>query len=912
MVLFGAQPALAATYYVAADGNDGNTAAQAQNAATPWQSLAKVNASMGLLRPGDRVLLRRGDTFRGGLLVTASGSPGSPLTFGAYGATGTAAPVLNGGVPVTGWASVGPNLWEAPVPGGGAEVTNVLADGRVLPLGRYPNLSALNQGYLPITAHTGTNQFTSAPLAAPPSGSWAGGEIVVRNQRYILDRGRIASQSGTTLTLPNGGLFLGNGDNWGFFIQRHRETLDQPGEWYYNPATRVLRVFSASSPAPRLVEATVTEHGVKLNPGTHDLVVESLTVANPVDAGLLGTDVSHLVVRDVTFRNAGKIGLGFGGGGSDLLIENNQMLHSNSFGLIVYGSYAGVTVRNNRIVASGLVAGLGADSGNGQYTACDIGNSNDVRIEGNTVDSSGYNGITFNGGDRIRVLHNVVRHFNYILDDGGAIYTYNGNSARNNLDAQVTGNIIADGMSNAAAGTPEPDRFYTSGIYLDDCTQNVDVVDNTVTGCNFSGLFIHGNTRITATGNTLYNNSNLQLFISTGGCPNTGLDVRNNILLSPALRGGRLAAFDMAGNPIRPAQMGPLAGNYYCQPFDEGRNIYTYGGRPYQLPDWQAAFGQDAGSRTSPVTFQPYRVSARTGANPVANGTFTGGIGGWYPYSDGSGQQAMDNTGRLGAGNSLRLSFGTPTAADHVLVTETDLGALQPAKRYTVRFRAACSAGTEVLEVYGKRSVPGYEDLTPRTQMRLTVTPRDYEVALVPSASDPTTRVAFLMHESARQVWLDNVVVQEATLTPASVGDSIRFEYNATAAPRPVALPAGARYVDARNAVYSGSVTLAPYASVVLLRAGAANPLAAGPAAGPAASGLRAYPNPARDQFTAELPAAGPATATLHDGLGRVVRRQAADAGRFVVDTRALPAGVYLLRVQQGRQAFAQKIEVWP
>ena len=34
----------AATYYLAANGSDAHSAAQAQNPATPWQSLAKLNA----------------------------------------------------------------------------------------------------------------------------------------------------------------------------------------------------------------------------------------------------------------------------------------------------------------------------------------------------------------------------------------------------------------------------------------------------------------------------------------------------------------------------------------------------------------------------------------------------------------------------------------------------------------------------------------------------------------------------------------------------------------------------------------------------------------------------------------------------------------------------------------------------
>jgi len=58
---------------------------------SPWLSLAKVNAAE--LRPGDRVLFKRGDTWRG-QLVSQSGREGAPITYGAYGQG--ARPVLLG------------------------------------------------------------------------------------------------------------------------------------------------------------------------------------------------------------------------------------------------------------------------------------------------------------------------------------------------------------------------------------------------------------------------------------------------------------------------------------------------------------------------------------------------------------------------------------------------------------------------------------------------------------------------------------------------------------------------------------------------------------------------------------------------------------------------------------------------
>lgn len=94
------------TYYVSAAGDDGNPGTSPQAA---WRTLARVNA--GPLRPGDRVLFRRGDRWRG-QLRPFSGAEGAPIVYGAYG-TGPK-PVLLGSVDRSrpeDWRHEGGNIW---------------------------------------------------------------------------------------------------------------------------------------------------------------------------------------------------------------------------------------------------------------------------------------------------------------------------------------------------------------------------------------------------------------------------------------------------------------------------------------------------------------------------------------------------------------------------------------------------------------------------------------------------------------------------------------------------------------------------------------------------------------------------------------------------------------------------------
>jgi len=70
-------PCPGAIYYVDVDAASGGNGSLER----PWRGLSDIRR----LSPGDSVLFQRGDMWRGTLLVPWSGSPGNPITFGAYG-----------------------------------------------------------------------------------------------------------------------------------------------------------------------------------------------------------------------------------------------------------------------------------------------------------------------------------------------------------------------------------------------------------------------------------------------------------------------------------------------------------------------------------------------------------------------------------------------------------------------------------------------------------------------------------------------------------------------------------------------------------------------------------------------------------------------------------------------------------
>ncbi|RYG29531.1 MAG: hypothetical protein EOO01_38075 [Chitinophagaceae bacterium] len=112
-------------------------------------------------------------------------------------------------------------------------------------------------------------------------------------------------------------------------------------------------------------------------------------------------------------------------------------------------------------------------------------------------------------------LDNFVSNFNMVKEDGGGIYTWNGNPNSPEKGSKVLNNIVLNGVG-AESGTPKTTDLFTHGIYLDDNTSYVEVKGNAVAFCNGSGIFLHNANHIDVSGNTLFSNE-WQLFMQQNG-----------------------------------------------------------------------------------------------------------------------------------------------------------------------------------------------------------------------------------------------------------------------------------------------------------------------------------------------------------------------------------------------------------
>ncbi|OLY92553.1 Ig-like domain-containing protein [Cnuella takakiae] len=603
ILAFCASMANATNYYFAANGDDARTATQASSPATPWRSLTKLNAIVPTLKPGDSVLFRRGDTFYGSVKVTVSGTATAPLVFGAYGSG--AKPVINAFKKLTSWTSKGNGLYEATDAALGSRINVVSINGTNQPIGRWPNADELNKGYLSFET-IGTKTITDNELSSAIN--WTGAELVIRSSHWTIDKTPITAHTGTTLTYNTGVTYTPE-EGFGYFIQNDVRTLDQVGEWAYNAATKKITVFLGSkTPAAFDIQVGNTADAFAIYDDNY-IKIQNLSIEGGNENGIDIYSSDHIFIQDCNIRFCGQNGI-WASISTNLVIENNSITACNSNGIMMPGRIQFATIRNNDISKSGVIAGMGQ---NGTNNECGIRIlADNALIEYNTIDSSGYAGIRFDGDDLV-IKNNLITNFAFIKDDVGGIYS--STTTTSHFGRKIQNNIILDGIG-AKEGTTFKTTQQASGIYLDDNVTGVDLIGNTVARCGKNGIYLHNNQNINLFNNTCFDNSN-QVLINHDNAvmlPIRNVNLKGNIFFSKESK-QQVAQFNSKTTDI--ASFGAMDSNYYLRPVDDNitiqavANLYTTSSitSKYNLAQWKAAYGFDRNSSKSPYF---YPIAANT------------------------------------------------------------------------------------------------------------------------------------------------------------------------------------------------------------------------------------------------------------------------------------------------------------
>ena len=427
-ILFGIT-ANATNYYISANGNDANNGI---SISTPWKSLNKLNSYFSLLKPGDNILFNRGDVFYGNIMVNKSGTAGSPITIGAYGSG--ADPVITGFTNVTAWTNLGSNIWESTSAVSTLSTCNmVVINGVNTAMGRTPN-----SGYYTFQSHSGTTSITSSSLNSSVI-NWTGAEAVVKSTQYTLDRSVITSASGSTINY--GSIAATPTDNFGFFIQNDVRTLDVQNEWYYNPSTKKIRVYSTTSPTN--VQVSTTDKLVTVSGAYITFSGIDFTGANSYGFFNNTAGMNNLYVENCTISFSGIDGFNLAGC-ANFTFNNSTISNSNNDGIKLYFANPNTTITNSTFQNIGNNAGMGQSNVNTYMGVLSVDDG--LTFTDNTITNIGYIGINFQGNN-ILVQHNLIDTFCTLLGDGGGIYTVN-HSGTTETNRVIDGNIVINGIGN--------------------------------------------------------------------------------------------------------------------------------------------------------------------------------------------------------------------------------------------------------------------------------------------------------------------------------------------------------------------------------------------------------------------------------------------------------------------------------
>jgi hypothetical protein len=572
-------------YFSSVSGDDNRTSAQAQNPATPWKTLSKLNSFFSSLGAGDSVLFKRGETFYGSIVVSKSGTSANPIRFGAFGSG--AKPIISGFTTINTWTSLGSNIWESTIAASTLPATYmVVINGVNTAMGRYPNT-----GYLSYEAHTANTSITDNQLAATPN--WTGAEVVIKMTQWVINRSPITSHVGTKINYTSTDVIYQPIDGFGYFIQNDAKTLDLQNEWYFDATSKKIKVYSTTNPGT--VKVASVDDLVTANSKSY-ITFDNIAFEGANSDALNMSFSSNIIIQNCDISFSGQDAIYCYPNAPSIIIQNCNINNSNNAGINAATS-ANALIKNNTVNNTGIFAGMGKGVG-GTYEGI-IAYGDNSEISYNTIKNTGYCGIKFDGNSTV-VKNNYIDYFCFIKDDGAGIYGYPTQSQTSYTQRTISNNIVLNAIG-AAGGTKDPSYLPAEGIYMDVSASYADITNNTIANCINLGLYLNNTRNINMSGNTIYNCGSLLRMTKFQNIPLINNTFNNNKLVA---RNANQLVIYLSNDYDAATNYFTGNNNYYARPIDDNVTMKAFadgnGSGYYTLANWKTFSGQDANSKKSP------------------------------------------------------------------------------------------------------------------------------------------------------------------------------------------------------------------------------------------------------------------------------------------------------------------------
>ena len=791
-------PLSATVYYVAANGNDGNTG---QSSSDPWQTISKLNSVMNSFNPGDQILFKKGDKFIGEVKITRSGIIGTEIIFGSYG-TGSL-PEITGKKAITNWTHHEGSIYKANFTD---TVSHIYVNDKIMTIARYPN-----SGFLKTDNGNGTIGFLDAALTEG-NGYWNGANCRVRTVNWTYETRQVSSFSAGNILFSTPTLY-GTSANYGYYLDNKLSMLDVQGEWFQDKSAGKIYFFAPGGVHPNSlnVDGVTLKTAFSAYYGTSNIKVQDLKISGYNNMGIEMLAPNNVTIQRCYINHIQKYAIGFTG--SNNIIDNNTL--EDNLNIAMSGVYTNSLIKNNVINRTGLIPGYGGNDGYG-YLGMTINTSIGAIIEFNQIDSSGYSGISV--GKNMIVRNNLISYSCLILNDGSGIdiNDADGLQLKNNIITFTIGNVESSAYTTK----------YGMGIYFGpQLTKNILIQGNTIAHNSYAGINVDNkstsiNNQILD--NVLYNNAYSQItftdFSATSYTPVYSNEIKRNIFYCLSLQ--QTCIEQQMFHSSLFSDYGNFDSNYYCNPYSEHvlrkSMVYgTYSTKYYKLSEWQERFNEDLASKYSQFSFDQYKVIDTLSSNLITNSRFELNTDPWSSTPSGNSTITHDTNPLLDTGcmkvrwNGIG-SYEGMTSGNYMNIVQGTY--------YSVSLSCVGNRSGS-FSTFGRPKIGGRPFLYPRRHLSYETIRRDYSFVFKPDTSDALTRIAFALALPDSLVYIDNVNVYKVSVERIDSSQMSKIFINNTNTPQSISL-GGIPYKDLGGNVVSGFITLQPYSSQILISDG--------------------------------------------------------------------------------------------
>jgi parallel beta-helix repeat protein len=813
-----------ATYYVSSSTGDDNNDGLSQN--SPWQTIAKVNEV--LFEDNSTILFKRGELFRGA--ISTNKFP-TGITFGAYGNGDN--PIIAGSVQITGWkrtshSKLSSKVYEADVSnfiveddkGNVNSIQHLFVDGELMTIARYPNVdSPADTNWLQVENNPTTDVITDSALAAydKPDSYWKGSMLRIRTYSWYYKVFEITSYSAKSGRIRATGLD-DQLPEWGYFLDDKLEELDHPGEWYYDPIDQKVYLYpkNGANPNNLLVEGTTYDTGISISSGEDNTLVENLTFRHFTNIGVNVIGSNDVIVRNCDFEY-NTTGVSTWNSANVLIANNTFNQHfSKSVGLSASSDFdvQNSVVEKNQMTNTGMFPLYCS-----RYPGVCYGTAVNVfgkayTVRKNTIENCGWTCIYLKDGGHHIIENNVVRNALSLINDGGAIAIgSDGNVIRGNILLNSIGNV--DESNGCGSLNNEPCMHHPSygmGIGADNNYRDNVIEGNTVANNAHQGIRLNAFINSSVRNNVVYNNHKNQIVIEDKKGPSRNNVVENNIIYS-------LEPDKLGLSLTNTSNHGSFNNNFYCNPYSEV--VLERDNKKYSLAHWKSEFSSyDQNSKWCGFRFQEYQAS-NVGSSLITNSTFETDTADWNgtTYDLGASKWidalSHDTSQSELDGGSLKVqakSQGTKVGPKQFELVENQF--------YRLKF-SVIGSGFGTIQLRFNKATPGESwEILKERYYAYDSNRKDYEMFFQSPITTDYGKLLFSTQDyDAKTYWLDNVTFEPVDATLLDTTKKSVLFMNETENDKTISL-GSKTYSDLNGNTVTGSITLTPYSSKILIFTG--------------------------------------------------------------------------------------------